>query len=233
MSDLLSAAPAAGWYPDPMAEAQLRWWDGAGWTERTTTPEAPVLVAEPAAAIVDGAPKSRRDVHPRLESSSDMQELTIPDVTKLGFTPIVRAPAFEQWRPPRSNTPAAWTLAFLPWITQIVGFVAGVGIAFSPNSLFVPLAALGIIVLLTVSLIVRDRRRLQELGHNRPASTWWILLAPPLAYLIARTVSTHRNNGKGAGPLVLYAVNSVLMVVAAFVVAIMFPEVVGVGSGRP
>ncbi|MCU1441061.1 MAG: hypothetical protein JWP85_2058 [Rhodoglobus sp.] len=232
MSDLLSAAPAAGWYPDPMAEAQLRWWDGAGWTERTTTPEAPVLVDAPAAAAVDGAPRSRRDVHPRLESGAETPEFTIPDENKLGYTPVARAPLYDQWRPPRSGTPGAWALAFLPWITQVVAFVAGIGMGFSPNSLFVPFAALGIIVLLTVSLVVRDRRRLQELGHDRPASTWWILLAPPLAYLIARTVSTHRNNGKGAGPLVLFAVNSMLVVVASFAVSLLFPEVVGVPVGR-
>lgn len=27
--------PAPGWYPDPRDPVRLRWWDGAGWTERT------------------------------------------------------------------------------------------------------------------------------------------------------------------------------------------------------
>jgi hypothetical protein len=229
-----------------MVDAQLRWWDGAGWTERTTTPAVPVLDATAGAAgsgaaasaaaasavSADGKPRSRRDVHPRLESETETPELPRPNLRNIGYTPVVRSADFTQWRPTRSGTPAAWWLAFLPWLTQVMTFVAGFGLAFSPNSLFVPGASLGILVLLTVSFVVRDRRRLQELGHDRPASTWWILLAPPLAYLIARTVSTHRNNGKGAGPLVVYAVNCVLVVVASFALSLYLPGVVGVPVGR-
>ncbi|MCW2950266.1 MAG: hypothetical protein JWN41_1279 [Thermoleophilia bacterium] len=38
-----SAAIAANWYPDPSDGTQLRWWDGAQWTEHT----APAQPAEP------------------------------------------------------------------------------------------------------------------------------------------------------------------------------------------
>jgi hypothetical protein len=30
-----AAAPAAGWYPDPSGGPELRYWDGARWTEHS------------------------------------------------------------------------------------------------------------------------------------------------------------------------------------------------------
>jgi hypothetical protein len=34
MANNPAGAPAAGWYPDPVGCHQVRWWDGARWTER-------------------------------------------------------------------------------------------------------------------------------------------------------------------------------------------------------
>ena len=41
MTDTPSGLPPAGWYPDPYGAPYERWWDGAQWTEHTTTPAAP------------------------------------------------------------------------------------------------------------------------------------------------------------------------------------------------
>ena len=32
-----AGGPPAGWYPDPQGQARLRYWDGAGWTDQTSS----------------------------------------------------------------------------------------------------------------------------------------------------------------------------------------------------
>ncbi len=44
----MSAVPAAAWFPDPTGAAELRWWDGAAWTEH--------VHGEPRAAQTQPAP---------------------------------------------------------------------------------------------------------------------------------------------------------------------------------
>jgi len=41
------SGPEAGWYPDPTDEAELRWWNGVGWTDDTTTISAAVAAVPP------------------------------------------------------------------------------------------------------------------------------------------------------------------------------------------
>ena len=44
--------PSAGWYADPQDAAQLRWWDGARWSEHTAPVPQPAAVAPVAAVAV-------------------------------------------------------------------------------------------------------------------------------------------------------------------------------------
>jgi hypothetical protein len=276
VSDLIVAAPAAGWYPDPIADAQLRWWNGEGWTERTMAPQAEpsepgtaaAAIAAPAvvaSAPADGGIPSRRQVHARLGDgdTAAAAELPLP-YTEVDYAAARQAyapepaptpdaaPAFDwrqtplvprdsalgysaavdhstQWHPTRTATAGAWGLAFLPWIATALVAGGAFATGYAPVAPYVPVVVALIILLLTVALALRDKRRLLDLGHDRPASEWWVLLSPPLAYLIARTVSVHRNAGKGAAPLVVYLVNSVLVVAAAIAAAILLPVLVGSG----
>ena len=64
MSEQPSKSPVAGWYQDPQNASQLRWWDGAQWTENTspqpsgsTTP--PLPPALPAATPTAPSSKGR------------------------------------------------------------------------------------------------------------------------------------------------------------------------------
>ena len=52
MSDVQqSAAPAAGWYPDPAGPGSSRWWSGQAWTDHVQ-PSAVAVAPEPAAVAV-------------------------------------------------------------------------------------------------------------------------------------------------------------------------------------
>lgn len=39
VTDTTTGMPLAGWYADPRVPKQLRWWDGAGWTNNVHMPD--------------------------------------------------------------------------------------------------------------------------------------------------------------------------------------------------
>jgi hypothetical protein len=39
VADDETTLPSAGWYADPRVPKQLRWWDGAGWTNNVHMPD--------------------------------------------------------------------------------------------------------------------------------------------------------------------------------------------------
>lgn len=250
MSDLIVAAPAAGWYPDPIADGQLRWWNGEGWTERTMAPQAQPSGASASAPEPEPAPGPVAYAEVDYAAAGQVYAPERAAAPALGLPSATEAPAFEwqqtplpsresslgytaaaehtlHWRPAKSATAGAWGLAFLPWTSAALGVAGGLATGYAPAAPYVPVALGLIILLLTVALALRDKRRLLDLGHERPASEWWVLLAPPLAYLIARTVSVHRNSGKGIAPLIGYLVNCVLVVAAGVGVAVLLPVVLG------
>jgi len=156
----------------------------------------------------------------------DWQQTPLPSRdSALGFS--AAAGNTLPWRPSKTATAGAWGLAFLPWTSAALGVAGRFATGYATVAPYVPVAIGLVILLLAVALALRDKRRLLDLGHERPASEWWVLLAPPLAYLVARTVSVHRNSGKGIAPLIGFLVNCVLVVAAGVGVAIVLPVVLG------
>jgi branched-subunit amino acid transport protein len=82
----------------------------------------------------------------------------------------------------------------------------------------------GIIVwLLMILAAARDGARLRRLGFLKTASPLWILLVPPLVYLIVRTVRVHAESRHGIAPLIFYLVSYVAFVALSVFAAVAFP----------
>jgi len=217
----MTAAPVAGWYPDPVSEELLRWWDGAGWREETVPrPQtAPAAAPQPAMSFAESR------FAPTAEAEASEPEIVT-------IAPIVIQPALpvQDWRPVRVATAGAWSLSFLPWITEVLVVVGAIAYTMSgtlPFAVLVPATIAAIALLLSVAFVIRDRRMLEELGHQKVPSAWWVLLGP-LPYLIARTVRVHQNAGKGAGPLVVFLLNSAAVgAVNAAVILFVVPALYG------
>lgn len=111
-------------------------------------------------------------------------------------------------------TGAVWVFAIMPLLQTIASailIIAGLGHNFP---LFVVVAAVPFVFML--GLAAYDRLVLRTWGYERPASAWWALLWQP-GYLVARALSSFRENGKGFAPLVGY-VSSLLGVLVAIIV---------------
>ncbi|MCZ4495846.1 MAG: hypothetical protein JWM25_429 [Thermoleophilia bacterium] len=98
----MSAQPAiaADWYADPGDPTQLRWWDGAGWTDHVAPAAAPAaveaeVVAEPVAEP-DVAAAPIEPVAPALAIVPDLPEAFVPEMPAAVIaTPPVAFPAAD------------------------------------------------------------------------------------------------------------------------------------------
>lgn len=97
MSDLrveaASAAPAAGWYPDPADPGSSRWWSGVAWTDHVQP--AAVAAVPVAAAPVSMTPASMVPAAPDVARSSNLDAQGVPFTlfADAAFDPAVLAPA--------------------------------------------------------------------------------------------------------------------------------------------
>lgn len=159
-------------------------------------------------------------------SGSPFAGLTPTAAQPGGFAAYTPAVAPARVRLTRQSTPAVWLLAFTPFLSAGVYYVSLWLALALPNQPWLGLLVGLIGLLLTVAFAMRDRSKLRELGHERPANPAWVLLGV-LPYLIARLVSTIRNTGKGVAPLVVFVINGivggmlVLLITAALTAVLM------------
>jgi hypothetical protein len=116
------------------------------------------------------------------------------------------------------TSPVVW-VAFAPlWIVVVDGFLY-ISLAGTIPGLrqIIPVISL-VFILLLVAMAARDREALRRLGYLRVASPLWAFLSP-LAYLIARAVRVYGESGRGASPLVVYLMTS-LVPIALVLVAV-------------
>jgi hypothetical protein len=205
MTDQATRVTPAGWYEDPADDTHVRWWNGVAWTEHTEL--KPSLEATSAATVVVADPVPE----PATEPEPQAVRTTEPEAAR----PLTRreAIAAEGGRQApdaaRSATGTVWLIALLPVIAFVIGIVALYVVAYLAPSFWVVLAAL-LPYLLGLLWAISDSRQLAARGFRAPRPLWALLT--PLGYLIARRLRV-----PGTGPLVLFAITTVLAVAAPLV----------------
>jgi Protein of unknown function (DUF2510) len=236
MTNTGGAGIPAGWYTDPAGSGHLRWWDGSAWTAHLAPQPTPAPVVQPTAQQpVSQEPAAvTADNHPYVPFQGAWnQQSQAGDLGTAGSTDFAR-PA--QW-----NTAGAWLLAFSYVFALIAVF--GWAVANSSSlaldtevkrdaditfaSLWIPVALFVLQVLFTLM----DRRKLRSFGYLRLASFWWILLLPPLVYLIMRAVVISREVRHGFAPLVTYLVTIGAVVLLGIGTAIAIPAFMNQRTG--
>jgi Protein of unknown function (DUF2510) len=130
-------------------------------------------------------------------------------------------------RPVQWNTPGGWLLA-ISGLLFAIAFVGALFAAGTTKSSSTEISvAVGIPLVFWILLFLfasADRRRLRSLGYQNTASIWWMFLAPPLVYLIVRTVVLWREVRHGIAPLITYLALSIASVVVVFIAsAVLLP----------
>jgi hypothetical protein len=190
----------AGWYPVAPGSSQLRWWDGAAWTDH---------VHDQAVAQVGGGLKAPAGTNPNTVWVWILAVLPL-----LGVVGLLVFNPMSYMQSVISNTGSDPSNAVQ----------AETAILTSPG--YLSLLALGFVsYAITVLFAALDWRQLKALGVPKPFHWAWTFLPSgygQLVYMIGRVVIVKRRTGTGLAPLWVWIATIVVVFIIGIVWAISF-----------
>ena len=215
MTDTRQTLPAAGWYYDPGNHTQVRWWNGAAWTDNAVpVPHVdPVDPVDPVLPATSGA-SSRQSLAIGSEYEWDRESRFREAFDDEAPSAVLEEDASRRI-PTRWFTASVFAVAVTPLVT-LLALVGLLAVVFFSGELYT-WRSIGPVLLPWLWGLVfaaRDSRRLVTLKYRHPPRAEWALLGAPV-YLLARTIATRRQARLGGGVLVIWLVSLVVSVALA------------------
>jgi hypothetical protein len=188
MTDATTPSVPAGWYPDPAGSANLRWWDGAAWTDQFQQP-----YSTDATAAALKAPEGTKAYNPWIWLVVFLPYVTLPFLFTIDFGSMFDAEtlldetAATQAQLALVTSPAYLVLSLFGWLTTAA----------------------------TVFFSWLDFKTLRDAGVPKPFH-WafgFISLAGLPVYAIGRAVVTKRRTGHGSAVLWATIIAYVVMII--------------------
>lgn len=163
--------------------------------------------------------------------SAAAEVVEVPRIThgasRLGPGSAVRAPSYvRDWNDLGSpHTAGIWLLAFSPVLGLGVSLAVTIAMGFAGLTGLIPAIAGAVAaLLLTWAFAAIDARALADRGYHRPRLAW-MLLFPPLAYLIARGKEVRRESKSAWAPELVFVLNFLIVAGVAALGATLFAAV--------
>ena len=216
-----NAIPAA-WYADPGDDGQLRYWDGANWTDRLAVLVQPPVVpaAAPAAPAAHVEEALSYFSHPPPLEESSMRAAYVPlsRLATVGRTEVVYEHTSRS-----ADTLAVWLLTILPLI--LLAELA-VPLDNQPLTIATRLGIVVVFVALAILIAAWDRSQLLQRGyHSSPPA---LLAAVPPFHVLARLIAV------GARGLIVACVSLLVQTAVAIALSTVLGAVLAsIGSPTP
>ena len=202
MTDQATRVVPAGWYQDPAAPDQVRWWNGVAWTEHVRDKPNPLQTATVGATPAEEA-TGEGTTEQRIADAREWERqfgVSTSEHAVIAGGPASSGPAARgSHTAHRTATGSAWLIALTPLLTLVLGIAAAYVYFYVAATPIVFVVAAALPYLLAVLWAIGDGRTLKARGFTPPSAAFALLTA--LGYLIARRVRV-----PGSGALVMLLV---------------------------